>query len=287
MRVLFVGTGKSGSWLIRGVQLAESLALVPGFSVVSTPSPSEKEMDQADVVICIKRASLDHFHRAHQKRKFVVWDPVDFWTQTTTSAMDAATSRRLLRAAIGHRRPHAILFTNRTMQADADFAGHSVVLPHHHYPLLRPRPVGDVVRRVVYHGGPFLGEWEAILRDECARRRWVFDDAGTVDNGDIAVAFRGECYQGYMATAWKSNVKLANMHAAGVPCVIEPSKSYKEQGCGSELYASTPRDLSDMLDVLQSKQERQRISAAFNRHSAHYTVGRMANTLANFLRITA
>lgn len=287
MRVLFAGTGASGSWLIRGVQLSESLGLVPGFSASAEACFSESALDKADVVILVKRAPLDYFYRAHQKRKVVVWDPVDFWTQTTTSAVDPTAARRLLRSAIAHRRPHAVLFTNRTMQADAEFAGDSLVLPHHHYPLLRCRPVADVVRRVVYHGGPFLGEWEYAIRDECARRQWLFDTSGTVDSGDVAVAFRGGCYQGYMASHWKSNVKLANMHAAGVPCVIEPSSSYMEQGCGSELYASNPQELCDALDRLHPKQERQRIAVEFKQHAARYTVGRMTSTLANFLRTIA
>lgn len=245
MSILFAGNGgRAGSWRIRGEQLAATMGAA--FSVRA----SDKEIGTATIVVLVKRPDPGTLSKLHRFNKRFVWDVVDAWPQPHGNSWSRDQSVRWLRGEISRINPAAVVFPTTRMLEDSNWAGPSLVLPHHS----DPRYVADSRRfnpqRVLaYEGSPvYLGVWDEQLSLECSARGWIFRKNSDLRGADYAVALRD--VSGYPAPAWKSNVKTANAHALGLPVIASPELGYLEFAVGTEKWVSTRAQLSQALDAV-------------------------------------
>jgi hypothetical protein len=142
--------------------------------------------------------------------------------------------------------------------------------------------VEDRIRTVGYEGSPkYLGRWLPAIRKACKRRGWRFTTEGTPQDFDACVAFRDDAFNGYAQKHWKSNVKLANCHGAGVPFIGASEFGYMETATGHEIFCDSIADLDKCLDSLTVERRRE-IHAAFL-HS-RYSLDQAAADLRTFLK---
>ena len=66
---------------------------------------------------------------------------------------------------------------------------------------------------------------------------------------------------GYAPTNWKSNVKLANAQAAGIPIICAPEAGYIETASGAEWFCETRDQVRSALDALEPMTTRAAISS--------------------------
>lgn len=222
MKILVTGNGKSGSYKIRAEQLGAAI----GATV--KPNANVPDIKFHDLTVCVKRICDGIL--ANPSRRWV-WDIVDAWPQPHGNNWSRDQAVSWLREAIRRNRPYAMVFPTTQMQQDAEFDGPSLVLPHHAWPKYQRQPVAEKVTAIGYEGAEhYLGRWRPILEAECAARGWEFIVNGDLTKCQIGIALR-DC-TGYAPYAWKSNVKLANFQALGIPAIVSPQVSYREFGGG-------------------------------------------------------
>lgn len=252
--ILITGKSKSGSWEIRGQQLGECLA-------ARVVRDADKSLIRAaDVVVVVKRVSDELLQRLRGRRW--VWDVVDAWPQPKGNEWPRERALRWLHGELHRMKPSAVVFPTQQMSADAGFDGPCLVLPHHawpkymdHVPVVRER-----VEVVGYEGGEhYLGRWRQAIDVECERRGWRFVINGDMRDADIGIALRD--VDGYPAGAWKSNCKLANLQALGLPALLSPEEGYKDSSNGTELWLDHAGQLGDAFDRLESAEVRSEIAA--------------------------
>lgn len=248
MRVLVTGSGRSGSWQIRGVQLGRAI----GARVV--PSAPADEIRRADLVIAVKRVP-DEMLPLLADHPRVVWDVVDAWPQPAGQEWTQAEALAWLSSEMERIKPFAVVWPTRRMQADAGWSGPQITLPHHAWDKYSPRPLGGPVHRVGYEGAArYLGRWREVLQRACTARGWLLDVNGDMQRADIGIALRdGECYA---ARHWKSNCKLANLQALGIPALCSPECGYQETASGGELWVGDPAEIDAALDAVIADRER-------------------------------
>lgn len=244
MNVLIVGTGPAGSFLIRGEQLGRAI----GARV--TVAPTAADWAWAEVIVLVKRALEVYAPRAHETRRPVVWDALDFWRQPAENGLAAVDALALLRWLQQQYRPTLTIGATAAQATDA--AG--VYLPHHTWADLVPTPARATVSVVAYQGSPrYLGRWAERLHAECTRRGWRFVlNPPDLAAADLLVALRDEPWDGWMCRRWKSGVKLVNAIAAGRPVLMQPSAAADEiAGPGSLLdtAAELPAALERWADL--------------------------------------
>lgn len=254
--VLITGKGTGGSWQVRGEQLAVAMG--------AKALPRATRFNGADVLVCVKRVRDDTLDAIRTSRKPWIWDAVDAWPQQQGNAGNLWTrdeAVKWLRAEIERLKPNAIVFPTRAMLDDSGFEGPAIVLPHHAWPkYARPNPVREKVATIGYEGGAqYLGDWIGILESECVRRGWRFAVNGDLRECDIGVALRHQT--GYPPMHWKSNCKLANLQALGLPAVCSPERGYIEFGAGVEFYVTSRVDLAKAFDTLADVDVRKHIAA--------------------------
>lgn len=249
-RILISGRNRSGSFRIRGEQLGQAM----GFD-------SEVRSNRTDytiygLVVMVKRIT-DEQHRQLQKyaRKWV-WDIVDAWPQPLGNYWGVEESMNWLRQELKRLQPDAVVFPTIKMQQDAQWDGPSIALPHHAWPKYSPILPRKEIRHVAYEGGDYLGHWETVLRKECKRRGWTFSN-DSLEGADIGIALRS--VNGYAPVNWKSNVKLANIQALGIPALCSPEYGYKECGSGAELFVTEAHDITSHFDWLEDVDRRREI----------------------------
>ena len=252
--VLITGSGRSGSWQIRGVQLGEAI----GATV--HPLAGAAECRRAELVVVVKRCPL--IDAVRQSGRRWVWDVVDAWPQGRGAVtMDERQAKRWLRQALATLRPDAVVWPTQRMQDDAQWDGPQIVLPHHAWPRYQPRAVAERVSVVGYEGAAaYLGKWRAVLEQECALRGWRFEVNGDMARADVGVALRDG--GGYPAAHWKSNCKLANLQALGIPALCSPEAGYRETDGGSAIWVRTAGDLAQALEALADPVTRARMGLA-------------------------
>lgn len=252
MKVLITGKGSSGSWQIRGAQLGAAI----GATVA--PVASHRLIEEHDIVVLVKRAPPSLIEILRACGKPVVWDAVDFWKQPDRNPLTQEEACDLLRERIEAIAPRAIVFPTHAMMADARFEGPRLVLPHHARPGQRLHQVGERVRLVGYEGRvDYLAEWRPAIEDACAKRGWAFVlNPVNLGDLDIGIAARGGPWTGYMPRAWKSNVKLANFQAVGLPCALDIEESYRETSSGGVAWLRSPDDVDAAFERLADPQER-------------------------------
>ena len=254
-RILITGTGTSGSWKIRGEQLGAAI----GAEIM--PRAALADCRRADLAILVKRATPEALAAVKAAGLRVVWDVVDAWPQRPGHAMTEREAKRWLKHTLLQLDPFAVVWPTQRMQADARWSGPQIVLPHHAWPRYTTQPLNEVVRVVGYEGAAhYLGRWRAVLEQECALRGWRLEVNGSLQHADIGVALRDG--GGYPAQHWKSNCKLANLQALGIPALCSPEHGYLESACGSEIWVESAGAIAAAFDQLAPVAERHRLRAA-------------------------
>lgn len=254
MKVLISGSGKSGSWQIRGVQL--------GAYIKATVQADAIDVAPFDVAVCVKRPPVDLVARIRRAGVPLVWDVVDAWPQPHGNGWSRDECVAWLASKFEEIRPDGIIAATRAMASDCQGFGVPVLaLPHHARPALEPNPIRDQVRIVGYEGGTnYLGRWKVEIEAECARRGWRFEvNPPSLASVDIVLAVREAT--GHAPRFWKSNVKLANAQGSGTPCIVNCEAGYLETACGAEAWVDEPADLLAAFDALESVSVRRAISA--------------------------
>lgn len=249
MSLVITGRGTSGSWQIRGVQMAKALG-VDAVPNLRTPHPYKA----AIVVKRMAQSLLDQLHAANIP---IIYDIVDAWPQPEGNNWDGVRALEWLGRHLQQVRPAAVVAATKSMAKDCESLGYrAFALPHHANPALGINPIRQTVQVVGYEGGAaYLGKWHELLVIECAKRGWRFVvNPPEYTQMDIVVALREAA--GYPAVKWKSNVKLANAQGSGTPCVLVPEMGYLETQCGAELIISTEPGLRLALDMLADYQQR-------------------------------
>ncbi len=243
MKILVTGRGgKSGSWEIRGRQLGAAI----GASVVDRASL--REMQAADIIVVVKRATEDIVERVRASGRPWVYDMVDGWPQPAGNEWNKDRATDWLRNLFAHLRPTAAVFATSQMQGDSAFRGPSLVLPHHAWPKYAAQPVKNQVSRVGYEGGEqYLGKWRRLVDAECRRRGWEFVVNGDMASCQIGVALRD--VGGYAAKAWKANTKLANIQSLGLPAVVSDEAGYREFGSVAQAAVVDEFELRQAFDA--------------------------------------
>lgn len=244
IKTIITGKGSSGSWQVRGVQL--------GGAIGADVYPRSGNFEGYDRVICVKRIPKETVQALKERDRPWVWDIVDAWPQPEGNSWSRKQAIAWLKGEISALQPSAIVFPTSQMLLDSCWIGPSLVLPHHAWPKYKPRELRSSVLAIGYEGGmQYLGKWLEPLHRECNRRGWVFSHNDRLETCDIAVALRDT--SGYPCANWKSNCKLANIQALGIPAICSPEKGYIEFGSGKEIFIDSPDQLSDALATLRAE----------------------------------
>lgn len=251
--ILFTGKGTSGSWQIRGVQIAHAMR------VRAVPMAGDAECRAADVIVGVKRIPDDLLVRIRRSGRPWIWDCVDAYPQRPHQPVTRDDAIRWMRAELERLRPDGVIWPNREMRSDAGF-GH--VIPHHHWPGLSPQPLRDRIEVIGYEGSPrYIEAWMPHIERECRRIGARFQPS--LPGADVVLALRGPEWGSYWCRNWKSGVKLANAHGAGVPFIGAMEPGYLEIATGVERWADTPDALSLALDSLASVDVRRQVRGEF------------------------
>lgn len=256
LNLLFTGSGRSGSWQIRGEQL--------GRAVGATVLPNAVDVDNFDLVVVVKRVPPELLMRLHAAHVKFVWDIVDAWPQPFGNAWSREEARAWLKQELARVRPFAVVAATRAMAEDVRHIAphiHAFALPHHARPGIEVNPVREHVAAVGYEGGEaYIARWRKDVERECAARGWRFVvNPNSLAELDIVLALRDAA--GYAPRHWKSNVKLANAQASGTPFIGVAERGYTETAVvGCERFVATPKELALALDALTPLRERRRVS---------------------------
>jgi hypothetical protein len=273
MRVLFTGSGTSGSWAIRGAQLADAM------DARAIPRATVDDCRSADVVVAVKRVSADLLANIRASGRPWFWDVVDAYPQPVCSTWNKDQALQWLHQRVAELAPAEVIWPNRRMQQDAGLSG--LVLPHHHRPGIAVNPIRERIAAVGYEGSAdYVKGWTDAIEAECARigARFVVNPARLADV-DVVLALRDGA--GYPLRHWKSNVKLANAHGSGTPFIGGPEDGYQETRSGAEYWATNRRELGAALDWLSSQGAREEVQERFLQ--AAFTVEAAAKQLRDYL----
>jgi hypothetical protein len=275
LKVLFTGTGTSGSWQIRGMQMAAALG------ARAIPRATAAQCREADVIVAVKRVPADLLESMRSSGRPWLWDCVDAYPQPACGAWNKDEALQWLRQRVAELQPTEIIWPNRRMQQDAGMPG--LVLYHHHRPAIRINPIRERIEAVGYEGSPaYIAGWRAEIEAECARigARFVVNPVQLSDV-DVVLALRDTQHAGYPQRHWKSQVKLANAHGSGTPFVGMPEDGYQETRTGAEYWASSPSDLRAAFGWLASQSAREEVHERFLQ--AAFPVKAAAQQLRDYL----
>lgn len=280
--VLITGSGKSGSWIIRGEQLGRAIG------ATITLKPDVIVASKSDVVVCVKRVPDSILQAAARTKATLVWDTVDAWPQPAGNEWDKDLSLHWASSELRRIKPDVVVCASARMADDfAHLGAVTHYVPHHVRPdtvVLPPRD--HKALRVGFVGGKnYVARWGQVAAHQCAQRGWTFTvDRGTIaslHNYDIVLGLRD--YSGYAATSWKSNVKLTNAHGAGVPFVGSEECGYLEVQCGAEYWCNNKRDLGVAFEWLSEYSVRAEIHKRFLKHATKYSLQKVAEEYKEFL----
>lgn len=278
MKILVTGKEGSGSWLIRGEQLGRAAG-----ATVRAHAP-EQLMREHDVVVLVKRPPSGFIDAARHAGTPVVWDVVDAWPQPDANAWEEGLCVHWLLSEVKRIGAVAVLCPNDSMvEVLASKGVPAISLPHHYMPDRAVNPVRAKVSRVGYQGRDLYlcGDWRTAIEHACMKRGWQLVSEPMLDLArvDIAVAFRDGQWDGWIATAWKSNVKLANAMGTGTPMVLAREDSYCQWGSGVEVMPATPDQVDDAFEHLTSYEARAALSRVMLSRSSTF---QLANVAAAF-----
>ncbi|MCK9361786.1 hypothetical protein M0Q28_06220 [Patescibacteria group bacterium] len=233
MRILFTGTGRFGSWQMRGVQMAFQRE-----AWKAVPNASSKDIRSIDVVVIVKHAAPDTIDLLQRWKGPVVYDPLDFWTivpefdRMASGILTASQARNLFGEYFRKINPALILCATRAMAEDlAPLGMPADVLYHHFDPRLTIVERNRIERPVVlYHGADTIGLWKFPMHvvSRVSGARFIQSSAALPPPADVLVAVRGGAHANWLSKRWKSNVKAATALRLGLPFVAWPEASYIE-----------------------------------------------------------
>lgn len=276
MRVLVTGKGSSGSWAIRGVQLGEAI----GATVL--PNAPLHVMRAHDCVIAVKRLTGHMAQDLKACGRPWAWDIVDSWPQPGPgNDWSEAQAKSWLASTLQAYRPSAVIAATKAMAEDVRAAGfRALALPHHHRPGLVPQPLRARVETIAYEGEVrWLGAWKAAAERAAASIGARLVVNGAMDLADAVLAVRDRT--GYASRRWKSNVKLANAHALGIPFIAQPEAGYLETAAGGELWIESEAELHAAVRSLQDVELRKHFRAQTS--SARLPLSQVASTYAAWI----
>ena len=230
-RVLFTGQGGSGSWIMRGEQLAAVFA-----HWRAEPGASGRDLEGIDVAVIVK--AIDERSLAALKRWGgpIVYDALDFWHQpkdwwqprsAAQRLHDPAAARTLFASHFQHIAPDLVLCPTRAMLEDLAPLGWPTQVLYHHFDARLGAAPESTNRRttLLYHGHPaYLREWRWLARAACAAvgARFVTSRLIPPPSAHALLAVRGGRHGCWLARRWKSNVKGATALRLGLPLVAWP-----------------------------------------------------------------
>jgi hypothetical protein len=253
LKILVTGrNAHSGSFAIRGIQLGEAIG------ATIKPGATLDACRGADLIVVVKRINGAILEAVRQSGKPWVYDIVDAWRQP--SEWQEEQSVQWLKSRIAMLQPSAMVFGTARMQADSEFKGASLILPHHSWSKYSPNDIRERLKVVGYEGDPtYLGRWESIIRRACDSLGLNFQINGDMRLADIGIALRDS--GGYPARHWKPGTKLSNLHALGIPALCSPEDGYSSVASGAEFWISHEPEVKAALESLTSLEVRQKISA--------------------------
>jgi len=243
MQILVTGSGSSGSWQIRGLQL--------GAAIGATVQENARDIAAHDVAVVVKRPPPDLVQRIRRAGVPLVWDVVDSWPQPAGNDWSRAECMVWLESQLQALQPLAVVAATEAMAQDVRSLGYRAkCVPHHARPNIERNPIRDHVKVVGYEGGvQYVARWKQVIDAECARRGWRFQlNPPSLACLDIVLALRDAT--GYAPRAWKSGVKVANAQGSGTPVICCREAGYLEQATGRELWADSAAELSAAFDAL-------------------------------------
>ena len=117
--------------------------------------------------------------------------------------------------------------------------------------------------RVGYSGARhYLGRYASEIAKLCIERGGYFYDDG-IELADFAICIRDTA--GYAPRHWKSNVKLANAQALGIPALCSPESGYQETSTGGVLWIESPEQLRQAFDKLADLEHYAKVCAAVDK----------------------
>jgi hypothetical protein len=277
VNILFTGSGKAGSWQIRGEQLGSAVG------AAIHPQASVQHIARSDLVVVVKRCPDSVLMELRRQKKQWVFDVLDCYPQPQCGFWSKRQSIEWVKNEIARLDPSAIIWPNRQMFIDCGDDRPSCVLYHHFRPSISSHTPKARLLTVAYEGSEkYLDGWKPILADQCTQRGWSFVcNPSSISDADVVVALRASQYAGYAQVNWKSNVKLANAQGSGVPFIGQPEKGYLETASGSEIFIETKEQLSDAFDEVSSFEVRQRMSQIQTQKK--YSIAQAAIDLRSFL----
>lgn len=286
-RVCFLGDGISGSWQMRAKQIA---ALNPAWKAIATKDLNAGIIANHDLFCIVKRIQKDVVDRLKTAGKIVVYDTVDPWKQP-----DDGLSLASVDEIVGYfqRFLHdlaldGVIFANQTMREDLEhLVRNPITIYHHHRVGLLPQPVRNRAEVVGYEGeAAYLGPWQEIAERVCGRLGLRFAiNPSSLGHLDIGLAVRGGPHGSLISKRYKSNVKLANFYAAGLPCVVHADEvSYQETNQGDVRFFRSEEELENAIRALLPYEQRKTISERFVEYSANFRVERMAKLYASYFQ---
>jgi hypothetical protein len=273
MKLLFTGRGTSGSWRIRGCQIAAALG------AEAIPNAVNEE---ADVAVLVKRVDDRTVRALRSRGAKLVWDVVDAWPQPHGNDWTESQAFAWLYEEINRIKPDAVIAATDRMRDEFRRLEIPVLwLRHHHRPNIRRNPIRERITVVGYEGSPsYIAKWREVIGNECSKIGASFVvNPDTLADCDVVLALRDA--KGYPPRNWKSGVKLANAHASGTPWIGCVEAGYTEIATGCEYWADGPVALGASLKWLSAQSTRGQICDRFVK--AAYSVEHAASDLLKFI----
>lgn len=229
-----------------------------------------------DVIVGVKRIDPQTLDNIKRSGKPWVWDLVDFYPQPACTKWRREEAIAWVHKVIQNVQPKpvAIVWPNQRMMEDCNKIAlklgiKNYVLYHHYRPGLIGSAVSPTLRLLGYEGSPnYIRPLIPKIQEACAKADVEFVVNPTrIDQCDAVLAMRCPETNGYVQRHWKSNVKLANAHAAGLPFIAQKESGYTETCCGHERWVVEPEQIVDALAEFSSMQKRELVQKESLRHS--------------------
>lgn len=286
VNVCFTSRSSGGAWQIRGVQIA-----MMRLNWQAINKPSNSDLENADLICCVKRPDYKIIDRAKKMGKPIVFDIVDSWAQPDDGLKytDLQKARSLFEQIWMTIDADGYIFPTKTMNADLGTLVHNSSTIYHHYkPQILENPIREKVVNVGYEGGDYLGEWKSIIENACLSRGLVFTiNPLNYFDLDLVVFARGGEHGNFLSRRYKSNVKLANAIGSGTPALVHfDEMSAQDTDTGDVLFfTNNPGSFERQLDkLINNPSLRIQIHKKFIEAAPRFHINNIANQFESFFQ---